>query len=207
MGVFVGIDVAKATLAVALRPGGACFEVSNDAAGRRALTRRLKGVSVERILLEATGGYEQPAVDALVDTWPLIRIAPHRARAFAQAMGTLAKTDPIDAAMLAHLAQVIEGPLVRPVSPQQRELQGLVQRRDPLVHMRDDECRRLHQTTCKAALTSLTREIKHPRLEIDRLDRAIAEAVAQADQAIAAPLRAVSGIGPVTTSSPACASC
>jgi len=199
MSFFVGIDVAKATLAVALRPSGVCFEVSNTPAGHRKLIRRLKELDVERVLLEATGGYERPVVDALVDIWPVVRISPHRARAFALAMGRIAKTDPIDAAMLARLAQVIEGPLVRAVSPQQRELQGLVDRREQLVGARDDERRRQHQTACKAALASLKRQIKGLQLEIARLDRAIAEAVARAEQTIAAPLRSVSGIGPVTT--------
>lgn len=199
MSIFVGIDVAKATLAVALRPGRACFEVSNDAAGHRILKRQLKGLDVERIVLEATGGYERAVLEALADSWPVVRVAPHRARAFATAMGRIAKTDPIDAAMLARLAEVIDAPPVRVESPQQRRLQGLVHRREQLVGQRDDERRRLHQACDTMVTASLRRQLRGLAAEIARLDQAIARAVADTDSALARQLDAVPGIGPVTT--------
>ena len=99
MSVFVGIDVAKATLAVALRPAGDVFEVGNSPEGHRALARRLRKLPVERVLLEATGGYERAVMAALQPEWPVVRVPPHRARSFAMAMGRIAKTDPIDAAV------------------------------------------------------------------------------------------------------------
>ena len=114
MSVFVGIDVAKATLAVALRPSGEVFEVANSPAGHRALAQRLRKLTVERVLLEATGGYERAVMAALQAEWPVVRVAPHRARSFATAMGRIAKTDPIDAAMLAHMAQVVDTPPTQP---------------------------------------------------------------------------------------------
>ena len=145
MSVFVGIDVAKATLAVALRPSGEVFEVANSPAGHRALAQRLRKLTVERVLLEATGGYERAVMAALQAEWPVVRVAPHRARSFATAMGRIAKTDPIDAAMLAHMAQVVDTPPAQPESPQQLRLQSLVQRRHQVVQQRDDERRRLQQ--------------------------------------------------------------
>lgn len=199
MSVFIGIDVAKATLAVAVRPGGERFAVGNDAAGHRTLVERLQGLQVERIVLEATGGYERAVLAALADTWPVVRIAPHRARAFANAMGRIAKTDPIDAAMLAHLAEVIDAPPARVESPQQRLLQGLVQRREQLVQHRDDERRRLQQSSGRLVMASLNRQLRSLVADIARLDKAIAQAVADTDSPLARQLVAVPGIGPVTT--------
>jgi len=199
MSVFIGIDVAKASLAVAVHPSGERLEVSNDAAGHRVLVAHLQGLSVERILLEATGGYERAVLAVLAALWPVVRIAPHRARAFATAMGKIAKTDPIDAALLAHLAQVTDTAPVRVATPAQQQLQGLVQRREQLVRHRDDERRRLQQATDAGVVASLKRQLRTAAAEIARLDRAIAQAVAKREDATARQLRAVPGIGAVTT--------
>ena len=197
MSVFVGIDVAKATLAVALRPTGEHFEVANTPAGHRSLVKRLRKLPVERVLLEATGGYERAVMAALQD-WPVVRVPPHRARAFARAMGRIAKTDPIDAAMLAHLAQVIDAPPAPVESPHQRLLQSLVQRRGQLVQQRDDERRRLQQMQEQPVIASLERQLRGLAAEIGLLDKAIARAMADADSERAERLRKVPGIGPVT---------
>lgn len=199
MSVFVGIDVAKATLAVALRPSGDVFEVANTPAGHRALAQRLRKLRVERVLLEATGGYERAVMAAVQAEWPVIRVPPHRARAFATAMGRVAKTDPIDAAMLAHLAQVTDM-LPAPVeTPQQQRLQALVQRRGQVVQQRDDERRRLQQMQGQPLVAaSLKRQLRGLQAEITLLDKTIVQAVAEADGQRAAQLRAVPGVGPVT---------
>lgn len=199
MSVYVGIDVAKATLAVALRPSGEQFEVANDSVGLRKLARRLERLEVEKILLEATGGYERVAIAALAHRWPVVLVAPHRARAFATSMGRIAKTDPIDAAMLAHLAQVIEAEPVAPPAPEQVRLQALVNRREQLVSQRDDDRRRVLQATEPLVLASLKRQLKQVAGEITRLDRAIAEAVTKLGNDTATRLGSVPGIGAVTT--------
>lgn len=199
MSVFVGIDVAKATLAVALRPAGDVFEVANSPEGHRALARRLRKLPVERVLLEATGGYERAVMAALQPEWPVVRVPPHRARSFAMAMGRIAKTDPIDAAMLAHLAQVTDTPPTPQETPQQQRLQALVQRRGQVVQQRDDERRRLQQVQGQPlVMASLKRQLRGLQTEIVLLDKAIAQAVAEADSERSAQLRAVPGIGPVT---------
>lgn len=167
MSIFVGIDVAKASLVVAVRPSGERLEVSNDAAGHRILLQRLQGLPVGRIVLEATGGYERAVLAALVGAClPAVRIAPQRARAFAKAMGRIAKTDPIDAAMLAHLAEVIDAPPTRETSPAQARLQALVQRREQLVAHRDDERRRRQQASGKIVVASLNRQLRHLAADI-----------------------------------------
>lgn len=198
MSVFVGIDVAKATLAVALRPSGEVFEVANSPAGHRALAQRLRKLTVERVLLEATGGYERAVMAALQAEWPVVRVAPHRARSFATAMGRIAKTDPIDAAMLAHMAQVVDTPPAQPESPQQLRLQSF-QRRHQVVQQRDDERRRLQQVQDQPlVVASLKRLLRAQQAEIALLDKAIAQAVAEADRQRADRLLAIPGVGPVT---------
>lgn len=198
MTVFVGIDVAKASLVVALYPCGPSLEVGNDSQGHRTLVRWLGKHEVGRILLEATGGYERALVDVLAARWPVVRIAPHRARAFATAMGKLAKTDPIDAAVLARLASIVDGPQVQPSAPADTLLQMLVRRREQLVAQRDDERRRQQQATHRLVRASLQRQIRQLAQEIARLDKAIGEGLAQVGGDRVQSLRQVPGIGPVT---------
>lgn len=198
MALFVGIDVAKSSLAVALYPTGQQLAVDNDPNGHAVLCRWLADQEVDRILLEATGGYENVLLATLAARWPVIRIAPHRARAFAVAMGKIAKTDPIDAGMLAHLAGVIEGPLVTPQSPAEARLQALVRRREQVVAQRDDERRRCLQVTDTFVRRSVQRHIKQLLQEIPRLDREIEACVPACGDERAQRLRRVPGIGAVT---------
>lgn len=199
MSAFVGIDVAKASLAVAVVPGNVRFEVSNDARGHAQLVRWLGKQPVHRILLESTGGYESAVVQVLASRWPVVRVPAHRARAFATAMGKSAKTDPMDALMLARMAAVTEGPTVTPLTPAKARLQALVRRRGQVVAHRDDERRRLHQATESFVRQSLQRQIKHLQGEIARLDREIEACVPDCGDERADRLRAVPGIGAVTT--------
>lgn len=105
--VFVGIDVSKAQVEVALRPAGQ-FTVANDEAGCAQLVERLRAVSPTLVALEATGGYEIPVTGALAAVQiPLVVVNPRQVRDFAKATGTLAKTDTLDAQTLAHFAEVI----------------------------------------------------------------------------------------------------
>lgn len=194
---WVGIDVAKATLAIWVRPMGLGFELGNDAAGHRELVQRLRAWPVARVVLEATGGYEGAVLAALLAAGVAVeRVAPHRVRGFAVALNQRAKSDPIDAAVLAHFAETMPARSERPVPAAQRHLQALVQRREQLVGQRDDERRRQHQSTDTLVRASLQRIIAVLQREITRLDQAVAKA---ADASPAnAPLRAVPGIGAVT---------
>lgn len=202
MNVWVGIDVSKGTLAVWIRPAGVSFCVANTPAGHQELRQRLAAMTVLRVLLEATGGYEGAVLRTLADAGlTVVRINPHRARAFATAMGKVAKTDPIDAAVLAHLAEVLDAPPTIVVSAETSALRALVQRREQLVQQRDDERRRRHQATLKAVRASLERCVRSLQREIDSFNEAIAKALLAVDSALAQQLIAVKGIGPVTTSS------
>lgn len=202
MSFWVGIDVSKDLLAVWIRPAGVAFSVANTAQGHRELLNRLGRWAVERVLLEATGGYERAVLGALAGAGlQVVRVNPRRARAFATAMGKVAKTDPIDAAVLAHLAEVIEAPAAVQGSAETQALRDLVQRREQLVQQRDDERRREHQSIHACVRSSLRRCIRALQREIGRFDTAIAAALAKVDSAGARQLAAVKGIGPVTTSS------
>src|SRR4051812_36814015 len=147
---FIGIDVSKAHLDVATRPAGAAFRVTNDPAGTAALVERLTPLRPTLVVVEATGGYELPAVAALQAAGiPVAAINPRQARDFAKGTGRLAKTDRIDAEALAHFADSVR-PVPRPAAPaEQRALDALLTRRRQLLEMRVMEGHRL--ATCHDA--------------------------------------------------------
>jgi len=141
---FVGIDVAKAQLDIALRPAGERWAVPNDASGIAPLVDRLQALQPTLIVLEATGGLERAATVALAAAGlPVVVINPRQARDFARATGQLAKTDALDARALAHFADVIR-PTPRPLpDAQTQELRALLGRRQQLIGMRTAEQNRL----------------------------------------------------------------
>jgi transposase len=109
--VYVGIDIARDQLVGHVRPVGESFVVANDAAGHRRLIKKLKSLRPHRIVLEPTGGYERLLLKALHHAaLPAFLVNPHKLRAFAQSTRGLAKTDPLDAAALAHYAEIWEPP-------------------------------------------------------------------------------------------------
>lgn len=202
MNTWIGIDVSKATLAVWVRPAELSFDLSNDKAGFQVLLERLAQYSVERILLEATGGYERAVMLALIEAgYRVLRVNPRRARAFATAMGKLAKTDPIDAAVLAHMAQVIDAPAYIPTTIEHAALRELVQRREQLVQQRDDDRRRQQQACSEIVGENLRDCIAYLNRQIKHLDEAITQASVELDPDRAMHLQSIAGIGPVTTAS------
>ena len=143
---YVGIDVAKDMLDVALRPTGERWRVEHDAAGLEQLVARLGALAPASalIVLEATGGLELGLVGALAAAaLPVVVVNPRQVRDFARATGRLAKTDALDAAVLAHFAEAVRPPL-RPLSDAQTQtLRQLLARRRQLVGMRVAEGQRL----------------------------------------------------------------
>jgi transposase len=134
--VWVGVDVSKQRLDVAVRPGDESWSQQNSQAGIKTLTRRLKKLSPQRIVLEATGGYEYELALRLSKAGlPVAVVNPRQVRDFARAVGKLAKTDPIDAKILSHFAEAVK-PTCRPVKdPKLDELDQLVTRHRQLVEM------------------------------------------------------------------------
>ena len=128
--VYVGIDVAKDWLDVAQRPGGEAWRVSSDETGIATLIKRLKGLRPALVVLEATGGLQIPAVAALAAAGlHAVVVNPRQVRQFAGATGRLAKTDAIDAEVLAQFGEAVR-PEVRPLpDAATRELSAVVARR------------------------------------------------------------------------------
>jgi transposase len=142
--VFVGIDVAKAQLDIALRPTGERWAVTNDEPGIATLVIRLQEIAPQLIGLEATGGYQRAVVAALAAAaLPIVVVNPRQVRDFAKATGQLAKTDGLDAHAVAHFAEAVR-PTPRPVpDAQTEELRALLARRRQLIAMRTAEHNRL----------------------------------------------------------------
>lgn len=143
----VGIDVSKAALDWAVWPGGESGQVGNNEEGIAALIDRCRGWEVDRIVLEATGGYEMGcATGFLAAGLPVVVINPRQVRDFARATGRQAKTDVLDALVLAHFAAVIRPELRSLSDAQALELEALVARRRQLIGMQSMEKNRLQQS-------------------------------------------------------------
>ena len=142
--VFVGIDVSKVQLDVALRPSDDRWPVSNDEPGIATLVERVRTIQPALIVLEATGGLEVPVAGALAEAGlPVVVVNPRHARDVAKATGRLAKTDPLDAQGLAHVAAAVR-PTPRPLPDAQAQAwSALLTRRRQLVQRLTAERRRL----------------------------------------------------------------
>jgi transposase len=135
-GVYVGVDVGKEQLEVALRPSGEQFSLANDERAVRTLVKRLLPLGCARIVVEATGGYETLVLAALhAAGLPVALLNPRWVRSFAKAIGQLAKTDRIDARLLALYAERAELKVRTLPDEQTRELRALCARRDDLLEM------------------------------------------------------------------------
>ena len=198
---FVGIDVSKDSLDLHARPDGSAARYTNDPAGIAALLGHVRQLAPERIVLEATGGFEAPLAAALAGAGqPVVVVNPRQVRDFAKATGQLAKTDALDAAVLAHFAQAIR-PEVRPLpDADARALAALVDRRRQLIEMRTAETNRLGLTTARVA-TSLRAHIAWLSKQLDQVDRELTELI-QASAVWRAKddlLQSVPGIGPAVS--------
>lgn len=196
--IIVGIDVCKDRLDVALRPSGEAFVVARDGAGLEALVGRLKPLSPSLVALEATGGFEQVAAAALAGAGlPVVVVNPAQVRAFATALGQRAKTDPIDAAIIAHFAQATR-PAVRPLPDSAtRLLADLVTRRRQIVTMIAAEKQRERRASRRTA-KSIARLVKALNKELASVDADIDDAVrgSPAWRHAEDLLASVPGIGP-----------
>ena len=177
--IYVGIDVAKARVDVAIRPGGDTREVSNDQAGIAALVAQMQQLNPVALVMEASGGLELPLVAALaVASLPVVVVNPRQVRDFAKATGRLAKTDSLDAAVLAHFAEAVRPPL-RPLRDAETQaLNSLVARRQQVVTMLVAERNRLSS----AAMTvrpSIEAHITWLKQELDDLDQGLRQTLRQ----------------------------
>jgi transposase len=143
---FIGIDVSKDRLDVGVRPSGQSFQYPNTPEGVAALAVRLRELGPELVVLEATGGFERAvAVELMGSGIPARIVDPARVRHFAKSLGQHAKTDAIDARVLAHFAQAVQPEARRLPEEKTLELRALADRRTQLVNMRTAEQNRLRQ--------------------------------------------------------------
>jgi transposase len=201
---FVGIDVSKDQLDVAIRPEEARFRESNNDSGIQALIGRLSSLQPQLILLEATGGYEILAAASLRQAGlPAHIINPRQVRDFARSSGRLAKTDKIDAAVLAHFAEALK-PGLRPwPDEQQQELAALMSRRRQLVEMLVMEKNRLSMTYSPRVRKSLQTNLQSLKEQLQELAQDLDDFIRQSPIWLekAQLLQSVPGIGPLTSQS------
>jgi transposase len=174
----VGIDVSKDRLDVAIRPAGEAFVVGRDTQGLRDLIARLKPLAPSMIALEATGGYETVVAASLAAAGlPVVVVNPAQVRAFAQALGKRAKTDPLDASVIAHFAEATK-PAIRPLpDADTRRLADLLARRGQIIEMMVAERQRLKRLTETRIRKSIERLLAALRKELSALDGDIDDAV------------------------------
>jgi transposase len=167
---FIGIDVAKAQLDIAIRPSGERWAVPHEAGDIMTLVERLQALHPVLIVLEATGGWERAVTSAWATAGlPVVVVNPRQVRDFARATGQLAKTEALDARALAHFADVIR-PTPRPLPDAQRqELRALLGRRQQLVVMRTAEQNRLTGTSTRL-ITDIEAHITWLNASIATLD-------------------------------------
>ena len=204
---FVGVDVAKAELVVAVHPSGARWTVTNDERGVRTLVERLREVPPTLIVLEATGGYELLGVAALAAAeLPVVVVNPRQVRDFAKATGQLAKTDCLDADIRARFAEKVR-PALRPIATAEaQELDALRTRRRQLLEMLGAERNRLGQVfgkgkrpvkkSLKTHISFLEREL---RIADSGLDDAVRRSPVWREQDDL--MQSVPGVGPVLSHS------
>jgi transposase len=192
---YVGIDVAKATLVICHRPEERLWTVPNTPAGHQQLLAELQTLAPERIVLEASGGYERPLWRLLGRAGlPVVRVQPRRIKALARALGREAKTDALDANLLAEAARLLELPPSTVPAPAIDTLRDLVDLRAHLVAERDNHRRRLHVADTPAVRDILAHMIQTLQQQIAALDRNIQQHLRTC---ALPPLPAAPGLGPV----------
>lgn len=199
--VVVGIDVAKAKVDVAVGSGGEVWQVSNDEPGHQELVRKLGASAPELVVMEASGGYEALVAAALWEAKIKVAVVnPKQVRDFISGMGQKAKTDAIDAQMLALFGETVPVKVRPPMDEEAKQLQGMVLRRRQLIEMLTMEKNRRGLAPAGPARKSLDKHIKWLEEALRRagsdIDKAIRDSpVWQEKEDL---LRSVTGIGPVS---------
>jgi transposase len=198
--IFVGIDVSKAKLDIAIGHGGEVWQAANDEQGATEVVERLSKQRPALVVMEATGGYEKLIALALSARGiPVAVVNPRQAKDFARATGKLAKTDKIDARILALFGERVR-PEPRPLSNEvQREFEDLITRRRQLVDMLTSEKNRRAQATVKRVRMSLDRHIAWLKEALRRSNDDIETAIKNSPvwREKEDLLRSIPGVGPV----------
>ena len=200
--IYVGIDISKDTFHVAARPDIIKTHLPNTPAGHHQLCKILQNQTIALVVLEATGGYERPlAAELLNASLPVVVVNPKQVRDFAKGMGQYAKTDPIDAQVLAKFAQIVKPAPKTHATTQTVELSELVRRRRQLNDLRTQESNRLLMIHHVKVKKSITKMIKTLDFQINEIDQLIAEQIDADDDFKNKDriLRSTPGVGPQTS--------
>jgi transposase len=198
--VFVGIDISKAHLDVAIRPSGERHRVANEETAIRSLVLSLVEQSPTLVVLEATGGLETTLVMALAATrLPVVVINPGRVRHFARAVGKLAKTDRIDAAVIAQFAETVRPPSRSLPDARTQELAALLTRRRQLSEMITAEGNRLGSCRLATVRQNIEASIRWLKQQLKQISAELNDAVDENScwREHVQLLRTVPGVGPV----------
>ena len=197
----VGIDVAKETCESFFLSEEKWFEFTNDPAGHRQLLCRLPAAGTCLVVLEATGGYQRQLVAELLDAGHRVAVAnPRQVRDFAKGLGILAKTDRIDARVIARFGRQVQPRPIEKLRENQDELDQLVTRRRQLIDFRTSESNRLETMTSKSVRRSLKKSIDQLNKQIKQIEAEISVLIESDDvfSEKAALLISTSGVGDVT---------
>jgi transposase len=199
---FVGIDVSKKTYDVHVLPTERSLSLAADEAGRAQLRSELAPLGPCLVVLEATGGLERALAADLLDAgFDVAVVNPRQIRDFARSLGRLAKTDRLDAHVLALFAQLIQPRPLEKLPEKQAELDALVTRRRQLLQLQTMEKNRRAQATIKATRNSIVRVLAMLHKQLLDLDRAIAQLIESNDdwRAKAELVQTVPSVGKVTS--------
>ena len=199
--IFIGIDISKSNLDIAIRPTGENLSIANSSKEIIPLVNRLKQMKPELIVVEATGGLETQIVNELAgEKIPVSVVNPRQIRNFAKAIGRLAKTDSIDAAVIAHFAEAIK-PAPRPIpDAKAQELKSQLNRRRQIVEMLTEEKNRLVSAP-EWIKEDIQNHIKWLNERLKNIDKALSENVKsrQVWKEKDEIYQSVPGIGPVVS--------
>lgn len=198
---FVGVDISKASLDVHLYPEAASARFGNDKKGFSALIKWLAGRTISRIVFEPTGPYHRGFESCFLEAgFPLAKVNPRQARRFAEALGTNAKTDAVDAAMLARYAAMVEPRALPPQDASLVELKELLCARRALVKDRTAVQNRAHQRRLALLKAQARERLKHIDRQLAAIDAAMRAVLSQA-AALKAKfdiLTSIPGVGEMT---------
>jgi len=198
-GVVVGIDVAKPELVFYADREKDLFTARNESAALRRIAKRLLKLKPRVVVFEASGGYEALAVRIFSELGlPVAVVYPKRIRQFVRGLGVLAKTDGIDARMIAYYARVANIKPIPPATPELQHLQALRTRRDQLIEMRIAEQNRL-ETAHTCMRRDIQKHIDSLNREVEKIEKKLASLIAESDalRKMSDSLRSVPGVGPV----------
>jgi transposase len=198
---YIGVDVAKVSLEIALGPEAKTFSVPNDRVGLGQLLKRLPEPGTCVVVLEASGGFEgMPIAELLQAGHAVALVNPRQVRDFAKGIGVLAKTDPLDARVLARFGEVVKPRCLEVPKGPLGELQQLVERRRQLIDLRTAESNRLNQASSKPTRKSIQDVLKTLEKQVKSIEDQIAKLIRDHDdwQHKVDLMTSVPGIGTTT---------